>query len=134
MQRIKNLLGPKLLGVLALLYTVLLTTVSVSEIENLPKMPLFPMQDKVAHIIAYLILGASWGLYWMVKSKPKSVHPYFTVLLLGGLIYGTVIEVMQQQLTVSRSADVFDIFANVLGMLIGAILGQWFYNRVLTVK
>ncbi len=134
MLRIKHLLGPRLLLALAVAYTVLLTWVSVSENKDLPDIPYFPFQDKLAHVVAYLGLATLWGLSWNFYSKPKQFHPYYTVLLLAGLIYGTVIEVLQQQLTTSRTADVLDIVANLFGMLLGAILGQFLFKKVMSVK
>lgn len=131
---IKRLLGPKSLAFLAFFYTVFLTWISVSERGNLPYIPNFPLQDKLAHLIAYTILGLLWGLYWIRSTNPRAWHPYFTVLLGAALIYGTVIEVIQEQLTASRSADPFDVLANLFGMLIGAILGQYFYKQLLSNK
>ena len=134
MQGIKKLLGPKLLLGLASIYTILLTLVSVAERGNLPELPIFPMQDKVAHVLAYTILGGLWGVFWMRKASPARNHPYFTVLILGAFIYGTIIEVIQQHFTFSRSGDIYDIFANLFGMLLGAILGRIFYNKILSHK
>lgn len=120
MPDIKPLLAPKSLLFFALSYTVLLTVVSIMERTDLPQVPLFPNQDKLAHFLAYAILGVLWGAFWLRKREPGFWRPYLIVLLFTSLIYGTIIEILQGQITLSRSADVYDIVANTVGMLVGA--------------
>ena len=75
-----------------------------------------------------------WGMLLLRLKNPRPKLQYFGILLLGALIYGTVIEFIQEHYTLSRTADVFDILANLLGMLLGAILGQFLLGRLLSVK
>lgn len=120
MQGIRLLLAPRVLLVLAIIYSLVLTAVSIVETNQLPSIRLFPMQDKLAHLLAYIILSVLWGGFWLRTRAPRYWKPYLPVLLLTGLIYGIIIELTQHMITQSRSADVYDVLANTLGMLIGA--------------
>ena len=120
MQDIKPLLAPKTLLALALIYTALLTAVSIKERSDLPPLPVFTFQDKLAHFIAYAGLAVAWGAYWLRRSTPSFWKPFLLVLVLSSLIYGTIIEFLQAQITQSRSADPYDVVANTVGMFIGA--------------
>lgn len=130
MPAIKPLLAPKVLLGLSLVYTIILTWVSVVERDSLPSVPLFPMQDKLAHFLAYLVLSVLWGGFWLRRQKLSFWFPYLAVLLLAALIYGTIIEVLQGQITQSRSADVYDILANCLGMLVGSSLIFYIFDKL----
>ena len=116
----KPLLAPRFLLGLALFYTALLTVVSIMERTDLPMVPIFPFQDKVAHFVAYAGLAVLWGAYWLRRSTPSFWKPFLLVLLVGGFIYGIIIEFLQAQITQSRSADPYDVVANTVGMFIGA--------------
>ena len=120
MRVIKPLLAPKTLLLLALVYTVILTGVSIIERDSLPKVPIFPMQDKLAHFLAYFVLAVLWGAFWLRRKTPAFLKRFLPVMLVAAFIYGTIIEVLQGEITQSRSADVYDILANCLGMLVGS--------------
>lgn len=126
----KPLLAPKTIFILALVYTVVLTGVSILEKDSLPSVPLFPMQDKLAHFIAYFILAVLWGAYWLRTRKMKFWSPFLSTMLVASLIYGTIIEVLQGVITQSRTADVYDILANSLGMLFGSAVIFYIYYKV----
>ncbi|WP_419180987.1 VanZ family protein [Gilvibacter sediminis] len=120
MPDIKPWLTPRFLLALALIYSAFLTLVSILEKTDLPKVPMFPFQDKVAHFVAYAGLAVLWGAYWLRRSTPSFWKPYLLVLLISSFIYGTIIEFLQAQITQSRSADPYDVVANTVGMFIGA--------------
>ena len=117
---IKPLLAPKTLLLLALVYTVILTGVSIIERDSLPKVPIFPMRDKLAHFLAYFVLAVLWGAFWLRRKTPAFLNRFLPIMLVAAFIYGTIIEVLQGEITQSRSADVYDILANCLGMLVGS--------------
>ena len=130
MRDIKPLLAPNLLLALALVYTVVLTGVSIIERDNIPLVPIFPMQDKLAHLIAYFLLAICWGSYWLRRRNLGFWRPFVPFMLLGALIYGTIIEVLQGVLTHSRTADIYDILANCLGMFIGSAVIFYLFDKV----
>ena len=92
---IKPLLAPKTLLLLALVYTVILTGVSIIERDSLPKVPIFPMQDKLAHFLAYFVLAVLWGAFWLRRKTPAFLNRFLPIMLVAAFIYGTIIEVLQ---------------------------------------
>ena len=66
--------------------------------------------DKAQHAVAFAAL-ASIGCY----AFPQRVQRVF----IGLLLHGALIEVLQGTLTTTRFADVFDWFADGIGVLIG---------------
>jgi VanZ family protein len=120
-QLIKNLWAPKSLLLIAVLYTIALTILLLIPTQDLPT-DRFKNTDKVFHVAFTMLLSIVWLLsafsYFKTKFSSK------TVLIIGILIflYGIIIEVLQSELTNTRSADVLDVFANTVGLFIGIIV------------
>lgn len=120
MQLIKSLLAPKTLLLLCLGYTALITLLFLFPGSEIPSIDL-PL-DKVVHVLIHGVLFLLWGLYAqraMVKPVRKNTLYY---VALGCLLYGIIIEVLQEALVPLRHADVMDILANMVGMLLGMLL------------
>lgn len=120
---IKILLGPKTLLKLALSYTFLLLVLSLISLEKLPDTNI-KFADKIAHGIAYFLFFINWFLYVFFKSKTPlfSFKSNIIKVLVFGMIYGIIIEVLQTVATHYRQGDFLDLLANSLGLLLGAIL------------
>ena len=75
--------------------------------------------DKVLHGSAYFFFTLLWFSYfYLFYLKNKSTGFVVGVTLILALLYGIIIEVMQGTLTSYRSADVYDMFANIIGVSI----------------
>lgn len=61
------------------------------------------------------------------KNVVKTFRSY-GLLFLVPIFYGGFMEAMQGLLTVSRSADGFDMLANSAGTLVGLVLSSTIYN------
>ncbi len=79
--------------------------------------------DKLYHLFAYFTLTICW-LFSFYKKKQKHLKYY---IVLGCVIYGIVIEVLQSKLTDYRTGDYMDILANSLGILLALIV----FNQIL---
>ena len=120
----KHLLGRKSLFLFAFLYTALLTWGSLATIQTVDSP--FELSDKVLHTLAYFGLAVLWTL-WFLKGRYKTfslrqLKKVFFVFILTLSIYGILIEVFQAVLTEDRMADVWDVLANVFGILLGIVL------------
>ena len=77
--------------------------------------------DKVIHSGFHFVFTILWFLY--LKKKFISVNNVrllvFTIF--GSFVLGIAIELMQQYFTTTRSADVFDILANLFGAFLAAV-------------
>ena len=83
--------------------------------------------DKIVHIGAYLLLTLSWLRSY--KKSATSLKNHFLIAL-AVFVYGIIIEVLQATLTNYRQADMYDMFAN----LVGITLAFLFFTVVLQKK
>ena len=77
--------------------------------SNLPDMP--HNSDKLEHALAFFVLTAS--------AVQLYARPRLRAVGIGLLLLGAAIEVVQGALTADRSADPFDLLADVVGIVLG---------------
>jgi VanZ family protein len=74
--------------------------------------------DKLAHIAAYLFLSFSW--LFATRKRFTSINQ--RVLLVVSIIaFGIILEVLQEVLTTHRKADLNDVVANAVGIILAAV-------------
>lgn len=125
MRRIKAILGSKLLFWLALLYSIAITILFFIPTDGLPSVGGSGM-DKVVHVLFFFFLVLLWQTVIFKKNEdaiPKKIIFWILGII---LVYGILVEVIQEQLTDTRTADPFDVLAD----LIGAVLGVLVFNRL----
>jgi predicted Na+-dependent transporter len=86
--------------------------------------------DKVFHVVAFAVWGLSVSIAWAKQRKFQKPHAFAIRLLLWGLIFGMVLEAMQGAWMQGRSADPWDVLADLLGTgvslwIFRGIFGQW---------
>ncbi|KGL62646.1 VanZ-like protein [Polaribacter sp. Hel1_85] len=81
----------------------------------------FSKIDKVYHLFAYFTLTICWLFSFYKKPTLKYL------IIIGCIIYGIIIEVLQDTLTTYRTGDFKDILANTLGIVLGLIV----FNQIL---
>lgn len=124
MPDIKRLLeNKKLLFPLAILYSCGVTVLFFIPTSGLPRIS-FSSMDKVVHASIFFFLACFWQLYIFQNNKRKLSWAKSFRILFMCLIYGILIEVFQGLLTVSRSPDVYDVVANLVGTMIGVVFFQ----------
>lgn len=69
-----------------------------------------PQIDKIAHVLFFFGVGALW-----LRAYP---HRGWTILV-GGLVFGASIELLQGLLPVTRTPDLLDVVADVVGTVLG---------------
>ncbi len=69
-------------------------------------------------------------LYLYIKNDYQFDKKWILFLLLSVLLYGIIIEILQGLLTISRSADIFDVAANLIGSLIGIYFFKSIKNKL----
>lgn len=79
--------------------------------------------DKILHFSAYFVLTISWlvAFYKSIYHKLPLIN-----VVIALFIYGIIIEVLQEVFTTYRQADLFDILANSIGILIAWAL----FNKI----
>jgi VanZ family protein len=73
--------------------------------------------DKVIHFVLYAV----FILLWALAIRDISMKQKITLLLIG-VTYGILIEVLQSTMALGRSYDIGDIVSNTVGCIIGVIL------------
>ena len=83
---------------------------------------IIPYKDKIAHFVFYFVFSSLWFFY-LNKLKNgwgrfrKALIVFFIACFMGGLV-----EILQLEFTVTRSAEWADVLANCSGSLISLLL------------
>lgn len=130
---IKSLLGHKTFFLAALVYTALISMGSLVNPGVLPKIDQ-EVSDKTIHFFGYFFFTIVWFVYAIFKNQKSSYSILILVVGCFSFIYGTIIEILQGVLTATRQPDIFDVFANGLGVIAASLLLLIFKNKILSVK
>ena len=103
---------------LSLIYLTIVAFLSLLPPNDFPDIPLFLGADKVVHTCLYL--GLTWLACWSMHAENKRVWYYLIVLF--SISWGIIMEIFQYLMHMGRSFDVYDIFGNSIGTLIGALI------------
>ena len=90
-----------------LLFWILLTAITFLLLIEVKPVPQTWPKDKLQHAIIFALLG-----YVAIKSKPKNIF----YICVGLAIYGGVMEIMQSQLTQTRTGSIADWLADLAGI------------------
>ncbi|MDO7173436.1 VanZ family protein [Mariniflexile sp. AS56] len=87
--------------------------------------------DKIFHFLAYTVLAFLWYSTFLntFKLEDKKALSY---AVLFSIAFGIIIEVLQGTVTASRSADVYDVMANTMGVFLTVLIV--FINKWITIK
>lgn len=133
MRHIKHLLASKFLFILALLYTIFITTGSLINTSSLPNLK-GAISDKLIHSVSYFFLMLFWALYFLFKHQSEKVKTLLLVTACLVFVYGIIIEVLQEVLSESRTADVLDVAANTAGIIVAVLGLTIFQKKILKLK
>ena len=131
MPHIKPLLANKPLLLIAILYSCFISVLFFIPSQDLPNIH-FSALDKIVHLLIYFLLINLWLFFLYKKNNFQLNNKKILILLLSVLLYGIIVEILQGLLTISRSADIFDVAANLLGSLIGIYFFKSIKNKLKT--
>lgn len=116
---IKHLLTPKIIRLLAVLYTVAIVFGSLIKTQTVHALQ-FDLSDKAIHVIAYFFLTCIWFLSFF----QKKILFFKTIFIVTCFVFlfGIIIELLQETFSEDRQADFYDVVANFAGILIAVIL------------
>ncbi|MBO7476568.1 MAG: VanZ family protein [Salinivirgaceae bacterium] len=109
------------LWVLVIAYLCFSSGERINEFKLNSIIPLWlkPYMDKIVHFCMF------FGLAFLIKSlywqKTVGLKPYY-ILLVAGVGYAALTEVIQYYYIYTRSGDVFDFFCDLTGMTISVFL------------
>ena len=129
---IKKLLELKTLLLIGLVYTFFITTAFLLPASEIPKVSFIHINDKVVHVLLNFILSSIWLTYFYIYNNKSLKYKNILIIILLCVFYGIIIEIIQHLFIISRHADFFDILANTLGSILGALVFWNVKNRIKT--
>ena len=113
-----RLLGDKIWVWLAITAQIMVTVALLLPATDLPQTDV-PMADKWAHFLVFSVLFYLWAQALSVKNQIRQLSVKLVIAL---IFYGTIIEVIQDSWSISRTGDFMDVLANTAGILMGLIV------------
>ena len=106
--------------VITILYSIALTVLCLIELNGVIEVNI-SFGDKIFHSLSYIVLTVLWyyTLYYNLKFNKGESLIYAVVI---SIIFGIVIEVLQETVTTYRSSDIIDILANSFGAILAAVV------------
>ena len=123
-------LSERNLFILALFWTIAITIASLVSLSNMPRVNVLG-KDKTVHFLFYFVLTLTWNFALQKKYKNWALKYIIVFVVIG---YGIVIEVLQEVLTKTRQADLYDVIANSAGTLVALIVIFWLKNKTFEKK
>ena len=122
---IKNSLEPKKhFFWIAIIFTIIFTYLFLQSNSSLPKVNINQI-DKFVHATFHFI----FTLIWFLSFRIRNVENLKKAVAIS-ILYGILIEILQQLLTTTRQADVFDLLANITGSIIAVYsLNHWLKHK-----
>ncbi len=110
---------------IAIVLTTAITIGSFISLENVEVMP-EQYSDKFIHSFSYSLLAFSWLLGYKQKARELK----YSILISGVVFfYGIIIEVLQGFLTNNRQSDLYDILANLVGIVLAFVFFNIIFQR-----
>lgn len=103
---------------LVILYVGCIAALSLLPPKDLPQVPLFEGVDKVVHFLMYFIFSMLFS--WAIKTELNYKRLFFIIPVTIG--WGILMEIMQLEMHLGRSFDLYDILANSIGVFVGILL------------
>ena len=127
LKRIKNWSEPKTYTI-AIGLTLVVIFLSLVSLPNLRTSIIeVNNSDKFGHIVAYFGLSISW----LVATRKRYTQLKHKVILACILIlFGIILEGLQEALTTKRTADLYDMGANALGVIAATLTFETLRSRL----
>lgn len=114
-----------------ILWLILLIALSLAPGDEMPQhvVSLFAF-DKLMHWFFYGMLTH----LWLVGLKKQYVYSWLKrkallVVVLGVIVLGVIIELIQGSVISGRYFEIWDILANIIGCLMGILLFRFIYGK-----
>lgn len=112
---------------IALLWTLVVLFLCLTSSGNIPKISVLYI-DKLIHIFFHFVFTVLWVLFFKVQIESSKKWKSLFISFMLSFFFGITIELFQELFTTTRSADVFDVFANVTGSSLATIVMFLYYK------
>jgi VanZ family protein len=100
-------------GIIAFLCLVQLQNAPFKGVSNL---------DKLVHVFFHFVFTLLWFLYFNVHLNNAKFQKPLSISVVLSFFFGLTIEMLQEFFTASRHADLYDVFANLLGAALAFVM------------
>ena len=104
----------------AIVWAILITVFCLVQFKTVPLGNVSHL-DKVVHAFFYFVLTFLVQLNWRVSKLNWSYRTQAVVSVVGTILFGVLIEILQETCTATRHADVLDVIANSVGALLSVV-------------
>jgi VanZ family protein len=112
----------------AICWTFLILMLCLENEKEIPDIEIKHL-DKVVHFVFHFIFSTLWFLYFKKRFLQITNSRLLVSTWLFSLVFGLVIEFLQQQITTTRNADVIDVLSNAIGATVAVC--AFYYSRFL---
>jgi glycopeptide antibiotics resistance protein len=106
-----------LLFLVALLWTGIVSYFCLVDSSEIPTINI-PNLDKCIHTFFHLVFTFVWFLFFSRQFQMDAIWKPLICAVVFSFVFGIAIEVLQNLITTSRTADVFDVVANTVGTIV----------------
>lgn len=89
-------------------------------------LPSISYSDKWAHIVMYMLFGAV--LLWELSNNKVKKNTRIVISLALPILYGGLIEILQEQFFYPRTGDWIDWVADIVGTIMGVAPTYWIWK------
>jgi VanZ family protein len=111
----------------ALFWTGVILFFCLIKSSDIPKVNIQNL-DKVIHAFFHFVFVLLWFLFFKKKLKSTNLFKPLAISFVFSIIFGIVIEMLQQFFTSTRSGDPLDVLANLSGAAL-AVVGIVLLNK-----
>lgn len=104
--------------ILVIVYVGCIAALSLLPPQDFPQLPLFEGFDKVVHFMMYFIFSLLFS--WAMKTELNYLRLLLIIPITIG--WGVFMEIMQLEMHLGRSFDLYDILANSIGVSFGILI------------
>lgn len=112
---------------IAFLWTLVVLFLCLTSSGNIPKISVLYI-DKLIHIFFHFVFTVLWVLFFKVQIESSKKWKSLFISFMLSFFFGITIELFQELFTTTRSADVFDVLANVTGSSLATIVMFLYYK------
>lgn len=116
---------------IAVLWTIVITVLSLISSSGVPSVRKIPNIDKLVHFIFYFFFTVTWYLCFNTRDSDRLNKKVLFVSCIVAFFYGVTMEVFQELYTTSRSGDVKDVIANTIGSIsaVPLLIGYYTWKK-----
>lgn len=93
---------------------------------------LFPHADKLIHAIMMMGVVLSLSFDYIRKEQHLKMSPFtLCCFFIATVLFGVIIEFLQDYMNIGRSKDFYDFIANVIGSIAGAVIANFWLRKII---